>query len=213
MIVPWEELLAFDRLPAAAAFEAAFDSPGFGRVVLVAGILGLLTTWNAIFIAATRLLFALGRARMLPPVFGRIHPRFESPSAAVLFVSCVSVLGLLLGTGAIGPLVNTSSFFLSVSYALVCWAVLRLRASQPDLDRPYRVPGGRVTAGLGLLASLGFAFLAAREPYRGGDGIPLEWWIILAAVSLGYGFWLAGRRGRATVTEAQRRSLILGERD
>ena len=58
-------------------------SPFLGRVVLVAGILGLLTTWNAIFLAASRVVFALGRARLIPPVFGRVHARFESPSACL----------------------------------------------------------------------------------------------------------------------------------
>ncbi|MDH3735101.1 MAG: APC family permease [Gemmatimonadota bacterium] len=211
MASPWQELVAAERLPAAAAFEAAFDSPGFGRVVLIAGVLGLLTTWNAIFMAATRVLFALGRARMLPPVFATVHPKYESPSAAVLFVSGLSVLGLLLGTGAIRPLVNTSSFLLSISYALVCWGVIRLRRTRPDLDRPYRVPGGSVTAGLGLAAALGFAYLGAREPYQGADGIPLEWWLVLTAILLGAGFWVASRPFRGTVTEEERRALIVGE--
>lgn len=211
MVVPWERLATFERLPAAAAFEAAFDSPGFGRVVLIAGVLGLLTTWNAIFIAATRLLFALGRARLLPPVFARIHPRYETPSFAVLFVSGLGALSLLLGTGAIGPLVNTSSLFFSLTFMLVCWGVIRLRATRPDLDRPYRVPGGRVTAGLALLAGAGFSFLAAREPYLGADGIPLEWWIVLAAILLGCVFWFIGARGRSAIDEVERRRLIVGD--
>ena len=40
MVVPWQELVAFEQLPAAAAFEAAFASPMLGRIVLIAAVLG-----------------------------------------------------------------------------------------------------------------------------------------------------------------------------
>ena len=75
---PRPDILAAE-LPAAAAIEAAFGSPWLGRIVLIAGLCGLITTWNALFFASTRVVFALARARMIPSRFAHVHDRYGSP--------------------------------------------------------------------------------------------------------------------------------------
>ena len=79
MSLPRDELLQLD-LPVAASLEAAFDSVLLVKLVLFAGLCGLITTWNALFFASTRLVFAMGRGRMLPETFAKVHPRYGSPS-------------------------------------------------------------------------------------------------------------------------------------
>lgn len=96
MALPRAELLALD-LPAAGALEAAFGSPLMGKIVLIAGLCGLITTWNAIFFGASRVIFALGRAHMIPHQFSRVHKTFASPAAAVLFVGLIGGAMAFLG--------------------------------------------------------------------------------------------------------------------
>ena len=78
MTTPWRDLLDLE-LPAAGAFQIAVDSPVMAKVVLGVALLGLITTWNAVFIAGSRVLFALGRARLLPAWFSRVHPVHGTP--------------------------------------------------------------------------------------------------------------------------------------
>ena len=59
MATPWETIVDAD-LPTAAAFSAAFESQVLVKLVLIAGVIGLLTSWNGFFLAGSRVLFSLG---------------------------------------------------------------------------------------------------------------------------------------------------------
>ena len=76
--------LAGRALPTADAMSAVYGSPWAGRVLVVGGAFGILTSWNAFFLGASRLLFAMARGGMLPAVFVRLHPRHGSPVAVVV---------------------------------------------------------------------------------------------------------------------------------
>src|SRR6202034_2424388 len=79
LIMPRQELLSYP-LPTAAAFQAAFQSAAIGNIVLFAGLLGLVWTWNALFFSATRILLVLAADGFVPPAFGMLHPRSGSPT-------------------------------------------------------------------------------------------------------------------------------------
>jgi amino acid transporter len=209
MVVPRQTLLGLD-LPTAGAFEAAFDSQTLGRVVLFAGLLGLLSSWNAFFFAGTRVLFALGHGRMLPSWFGKVHLTHRTPSGAILFVGCLGTMCAFLGRSAIIPIVNVGGTCLSIVFFLTCVGVIRLRNTKPDLHRPYRVPGGILTACLGAIGSLVILFLSLYQPYAASAGrFPLEWLILGIWVVLGASFWQGASRFRTGIDETERRQLIL----
>ena len=211
MIVPWQQLLEYDQLPAATAFQETFSSPFLGRAVLAAGFIGILTTWNAVIIAASRVYFAMSRARMLPTFLGSIHGRHGTPTGALVFVGGLGGLGVVLGEGAIAPIVSAATICFGIIFALVSIGVVKLRIKRPDAPRPYRVPGGIVTAIGSALAAVLFVVLALGDPYEPGAGIPVAWMVIVACFLLGALFWLSSGRLRKSVTEQQRRELILGE--
>jgi amino acid transporter len=210
MSMPRADLLALE-LPAAGAFEAAFDSPLFGKIVLFAGLLGIITTWNATFFAGTRVVFALGQGRIIPPAYGAVHPRHQSPARAVSFVGCAGSLMAFLGRNAIIPLVNASAACLAVVFFFICVGVIRLRRTHPRVPRPYRVPGGAAIPIMAVLASLAVAFLALYEPFLSAEGrFPTEWSFFIIWSVLGALFWRSARRIRNQLGEAERRKLILG---
>lgn len=210
MIVPWHQLLEYDQLPAAAAFGEAFDSQVFAQAILVAAFIGILTTFNAVFIGASRVIFAMGRAHLIPPVLARVHPRFGSPTASILLVGGLGAIGVVLGRGAIAPLVNVATICFGIAFGLVSMSVIRLRLTRPDAERPYRVPGGIVTACCAVLASGAFVYLAATDPYEPGGSIPLEWYVLGVGLVLGVILWLVGSKPRSAISEEERRKLIIG---
>ena len=211
--LPRIELLALE-LPVAGALEAAFNSVFLGKLVLFAGLCGLITTWNTLFFASTRLVFALGRGHMIPRIFARVHPEYGSSFVAVLLVGIIGTIGALFGRNAILPIVNASSACLAFVFLLVVLGVARLRRTRPDHERPYRVPGGFFLPYLAGVFSLGLLAISLYEPYRAAGGeIPVEWMALGTWAVLGAVFWQAAAKMRREVTEEDRHWLILGERE
>lgn len=206
---PWTEITG-STLPTAEAFAGAFGSRAMVNLVLAATVLGLLTSWNGFFLAGTRVLFALGRGRIVPPWLGRSHARFETPGNAVLLAGGVTLAGALMGRGAMLPFVDVGSFCIAVAFVGVSWSTLKLRRSEPDALRPYRIPGGRLVPGIALV---GAVFVLGVMLVPGSPGMltwPLEWAILGTFVLLGAVLWVKGQRRREETTSEERRRLILG---
>lgn len=194
LAVPWRALVAAP-LPAAMAVHAVVRSDLLARLILGAIVLGILATWNSAFLWASRLLLALGRQGSVPAVFARIG-RFKSPAVAIAFVSAAGVVGICLGRGGLVPIINMASISLTFSYVFACGAVLRLRRTQPALNRPYRVPGGRATMRLAVLTTTAMALVSLFEPLARGHGVPPEWLLLLAWSALGMAFLVISARHR-----------------
>ncbi len=209
--LPRAELLAFD-LPVAGALEAAFESAFMGRLVLFAGLCGLITTWNAIFFASTRVIFSLGRAYMIPPVFRRVHPRYGSPTVAVVFVGIVGAIGALFGRNAIGVIVSTSGASFALVFAVVVLGIAKLRSTHPQHERPYRLPVGRPLMVIGAIFGVALFLMAMYEPYiAAGNRVPPEWTALIVWVVLGALFYWSATGLRCQISEKDRRWLVLNE--
>jgi amino acid transporter len=210
MATPWKRLLTME-LPAAGAFEAAFRSGLMARVVLLAGLCGIITTWNTVFVSSSRIIFSLGRGRIIPPVFGKVHPVFGSPYVSVVFVGIIGSLGIFLGRSAIVTIINVSGACFGISFLLICFGVVKLKRSKPFQHRPFRVPGGLPTAVFGVVSSCFILFLALYQPYIRSEGsLPVEWAILLGWGLIGVLFWMLARKIRGTISEEERRILFLG---
>ena len=205
---PRSQIVGAD-LPVAAAFQATFESKFLVYLVLGAALLGLFTSWNGFFLAGSRVLFSLGRGHIIPAGFGRTHARFDTPHRAVLCTGGLTLVAPLLGREALLALVNAGSLCIVVAFLGVALSVMRLRRSASELHRPYRVPGGRL---IPLLAVLG-ALLMLGAMIIPGSPAALSWpreIIILAVfVAAGVVFWMGGRAGRSSISEAHRAYLIL----
>jgi amino acid transporter len=209
MTLPWQQLITLE-LPAASAFKHAFGSSALRNIVLVAALMGILTTWNAIFIASSRVLFTLGRARVVPGWFGYVHPVFRSPVVAILFAGIIGSLGTLLGRPGIVLVINVGSTCFVLAYLLTCLAVIRSRRKFPDKARPFRVPGGGATATLAAISCVFMLVVSFYQPWMNAKGaFPREWAVFLGWSLLGVLFWLLAGKIRRQVKEHERRDLIL----
>jgi APA family basic amino acid/polyamine antiporter len=93
----------------------------------------------------TRLAHSLGEHGQLPRVFGRLNRRtLVSPEAivAAALISIALLLGTSLLTDEIAFLASLFSFGVLAAFTAAQLAVIRLRFTEPELERPYRVPGG-----------------------------------------------------------------------
>ena len=117
-------------------------------VATAASTLGLLF---ADVMTMPRVLFALGKDRLLPAVLGRVHPRFHSPHIAIAAYALVC-LGLAL-SGTFRQLVVLSSAGTMLMHFAIALAVFKLRRDPKYATRSgFRAPGGPLVPGLTAVA-------------------------------------------------------------
>ena len=171
-------------LPTADATAALFGGSWAASLLVLAGIGGILTSWNAFLIGGSRALYALARAGQLPRSLGELHPRYNTPHNAVLLIGVLSVMAPLFGRPALVWLVDAGGLGIVIAYAFVAWSFLVLRKREPEMPRPYVVRHGRLIGTVALVLSLGIAALY----FPGSPAAlvwPYEWLIVIAWVVLG----------------------------
>jgi basic amino acid/polyamine antiporter, APA family len=183
-VMPWRQILSA-HLPAVAAFDVLSPSGTVGKIILLVSIASLAKTWNALLLMASRIVLAQSRAGMLPAALARLNQRAGAPANAIVLVTSISVLGMLLGKGALIPIMNMATICIAFIMALTLGVLLELR--RQGLRSPgYAVPGGTpavLVCCAGALLMAGFAFFA---PLLQNPGhIPLEWMLMAVWAALG----------------------------
>jgi APA family basic amino acid/polyamine antiporter len=145
-MVPWNQLATGDPLARAlklAGMEGLSTLMSFGAVVAVTAVLLVFQ------LGQPRILMAMARDGLLPPVFGRIHPRFRTPAiGTVLTGLLVAISPSLLTPAQALELTNVGTLF---AFVLVSLGLIVLRIHSPGLRRPFRCPGYPVTPVLSIL--------------------------------------------------------------
>jgi len=100
-------------------------------------------------IAQARIFFAMARDGLMPKAFGRVHPKFRTPSTGTIVTGVsAAIIGGLFPVNVLGHLVSIGTL---AAFVTVCLGVLILRRTRPDLRRPFRAPWPWVTCTLGAL--------------------------------------------------------------
>jgi ethanolamine permease len=132
--------------------EAKGEGTGVGDFVNAVGLAGLIASFFAIIFAYSRQLFALSRAGYLPRALSVTSSR-KVPSVALIVPAIIGfLLAAITEDGA--TMLNIAVFGATVSYAWMMLAHIVLRSREPDLERPYRTPGGTATSGVALVLAL-----------------------------------------------------------
>jgi APA family basic amino acid/polyamine antiporter len=105
---------------------------------------------------------AMARDGMLPErFFAAVHPRFKTPWKATLLVGVVVALGgALAPLGFLADLVSIGTLF---AFVIVSAAVLILRITSPEIERPFRAPGVYLLAPLSIVVNAGLMFSLGRD--------------------------------------------------
>jgi ethanolamine permease len=138
--------------PLPLAVESAYGgSNALGSFVNIAGLAGLVASFFSIIFAYSRQIFALSRAGYLPRLLSVTGGR-RTPWVALIVPGVIGFVLSITGDGA--RLLNVAVFGATISYALMMLAHIVLRRSEPDLERPYRTPGGVATSGVALVLAV-----------------------------------------------------------
>ncbi len=182
-------------LATADAGTAAWGRPVIGKLVVVAGIAGILTSWNAFLVGGSRAIYALAEAGAMPRFLGRLHPRFNTPANAIVLVGVLTVFAPLFGRQTLIWLVDAGGLGIVVAYAMVALSFIVLRKREPEMPRPYRVRYGSLVGYAAFSLALGMMIL-----YLPGSPSalvwPHEWMILLSGAAVGAVFYVWARISR-----------------
>jgi len=176
----------------ALAAERAWNSKTAGDLLVLAGLGGILTSWNAFVIGGSRALYALARAGHLPRRMGHLHPKYNTPWVAVGLIGLICFLSPLLGRQALIWIIDATGIAIVFAYGMVSWSFLKLRKIEPDMDRPYRVKHGRIVGWAAVAMSVFMMTL-----YLPGSPAaliwPWEWGMLAGWATLGLVLYLMAR--------------------
>jgi basic amino acid/polyamine antiporter, APA family len=185
-VAPWRELTG-QKFMTAVAFQRAVGSRWIVNIILVAALLSLVKCFNGNFVAASRMVFALGRRGMIDERVGRIHPDHQTPSAAVLCIGVATAACMLLGDAILVPITEVGSVACATGWAATCAAYLYIgRSGTAAVKLKLSVVEGTVGA-VGLLVSIAMLLMKI-VPAIPGHFTIYEWlalgvWIALGAIA------------------------------
>jgi basic amino acid/polyamine antiporter, APA family len=157
----------------AAALDAELPALAGDAVRIAIGLTGalvLLTAVTTSISGAGRIAYSMGRRQMLPHTFGTLNRRtLISPAAivgAAVIASALLVIGHFIPTEAVRFLAGLFSFGVLLAFTAAQVAVIRLRFSEPELERPFRAPLAAALIGAPITFAIWVASLATHEATR-----------------------------------------------
>jgi basic amino acid/polyamine antiporter, APA family len=175
-VAPWRELIG-EKFMTAVAFEHAVGSRWIVRVILAAALLSLLKVFNGNMVAASRLLFAMGRRGLLAGRVAGVHPLNQTPSFAVLCVGGATAACMFLGDAILVPISEVGSVACAAGWLAACAAYYRMGPA----------PRERVAAAMGATVGLSMILMKVVPlvpgHFSGSEWLALGIWMLLGAVS------------------------------
>jgi APA family basic amino acid/polyamine antiporter len=184
-------VVSYTRLNVPAPIAVAVDSLGPGvswlaPLVKIGAIAGLSSVILVMMLGQPRIFYTMAKDGLLPAVFTRVHPKYRTPWIAQILTGIVATLiAGLFPIDILGELVSIGTL---LAFAIVCAGVFVLRFTDPQIQRPFRVPA------FWLIAPLGVGFCAFLM-----YGLPGDTWlrlIVWMAIGLVIYFTYGVRRSK-----------------
>ena len=125
--------------------------------------------------------------------FAYIHPKFKTPTHGILFLGVLAFVAPLLGRPALQWIVNAGGIGVVLGYLLVAISFLKLRKTQPELERPYRIKNGKAVGIIAIVLSV--LFLIIYLPGMPSSlAWPSEWLIVLVWYFIAFVLYFTQKR-------------------
>ncbi|MFO1022848.1 MAG: amino acid permease [Planctomycetales bacterium] len=153
-------MVPYDKIHVDAPVSNAFAQVGmpWAQSLVAAGALaGITSVLLVMMLSQPRVLLAMARDGLLPDsFFGAVHPKFRTPWKSTIITGIIVALASsLLPLSILAELVNIGTL---LAFVIVCTAVLIMRKTNPDAERPFRCPLVPLTPILGIIFCLVLMF-------------------------------------------------------
>lgn len=145
-------IVHYSKLNVADPLAVGIDATGltwFSPILKVSALFGLFSTMLVTLLGQTRIFFTMSRDGLLPKVFQSVHPSFRTPHVSTMLTG--TIVAIAAGVTPIRVLSVLVSMGTLLAFVLVCFGVLILRKTAPDIPRPFRTPGVPVVPILGAI--------------------------------------------------------------
>jgi amino acid transporter len=170
-----------------ADIAGMLGGPVLRIAVVVGGMMSAFGMFNALVLSYSRLPLAMAQDGLMPSVFSRMTPRTRAPWVAI--VACAVAWAMCLGLG-FERLVTIDILLYGASLGLEFLALIVLRINAPNMERPYKVPGGTFGAillSIAPMALLGFAMVHSQGETVLGMNALLFGALVIAGGFVAYG--------------------------
>ena len=179
-----EEVIASSLASVEAMMHAYGNSHIASSILLVGGIAGTLSCWNAFYTGCSCAISMLAENHILPEFFARKHPRYGTPYIAILSIGIVSTCAVFLGQNILVCFTSAGSLGTVLTYFIVSLSFIRLRRQEPELIRPYKIRHARLISTIAVFSCL-FLLVLYIPGMPSSLAWPFEWGIILIWTFLG----------------------------
>jgi amino acid transporter len=178
-VAPWRSLTGAPFMTA-VAFEHAVGARWIVSVILSAALLSLFKVFNGNFIAASRLLFAMGRRGLVDARLASVHPQNQTPSTSVVWVGLATASCMFLGSAILVPISEVGSVAAATGWFAACAAYLCMKLERRPrvADRLIALVGASVALAMVVMKFVPFV----PGHFSGWEWLALGLWIILGSL-------------------------------
>ena len=215
MTAPWTKLAEGGSTWGTA--DAIMNVLGAGGVAILALalVMGIFTGLNGFILSASRLLFAMSRAKVLPEFLGKTSKKHGTPAVAVIITVAIAMIAPFFGRQVLLWIVDMSSIGVSIAYFYTCLTAYKLHkwkeADIEDGAAHVASPMKKAIAGFGCVASvafIGLLLIPASPAFMGKESlIALVIWGIIGVI-----FYLSKRKEYNAISHDELSYLILGKK-
>jgi basic amino acid/polyamine antiporter, APA family len=190
-IAPWPSLLG-KRFATAIAFEHGIGAHWPVQLILVMAMFGLFQCFNGNFAASTRMIFAFSRNGSIPKGLARIHPRFQTPSNAILIIAAGTLAAVFLGDALLVPVTEVGSAASAFGWLASCVSLLVVISRRNPATagsagfQPASSPRLKIIATFGALAAFALVLMkflpASPGHFTIAEYVALSIWLLLGAI-------------------------------
>ena len=208
---PWQQLV--EGKPIWGTGDVVSDTLGiFGILLLAISLLmGVFTGLNGFYVSSSRLLFAMGRAKVIPAAFSKLHPKYGTPHVGIIFTCILCLFAPWFGRSVLLWIVDMSSIGVTIAYFYTCMAAYKeFKWTRTSIGTGTVAPIKKLLALVGALSGLTFLGLLLIPSSPSALGmqslIALGVWIVLGSV-----FYLFKRKEYLQIPKEKIDYYILGK--
>ncbi|HNW58440.1 MAG TPA: amino acid permease [bacterium] len=178
--------------PVADAFRQV-GLPWAQLLIAIGALAGITSVLLVMELSQPRVLLAMARDGLVPPAFfGAVHEKYRTPwKSTILTGAVIGLFAALLPLRILAELVNIGTL---LAFVIVCAAVLVMRYTHPEAERPFRVPFSPYFPIMGILLCLVLMF-----------SLPVENWLrLLIWLLIGFAIYFAYGRYHSVMAKRSR---------
>lgn len=180
LIVPYYELNNSEPM----AYALKKNHSNIGKILITIGaIAGITTSLIVQIYGQSRMMYAISRDRLIPPIFNKVSKTFKTPRNSILGVAVV--VSLIAGILDLKMISNLASIGTLFTFAIVSFAVIYLRITQPSIPRSFKSPALFITGPIALISCL---YLLIKLLVEGGVVPFIIWCVIGVTIYIMYGY-------------------------